>query len=252
MPVLKQILLLLVFYLGFFSEVIQASEVRVAVASNFLSTLRVLKDEFRQQTGHKILVSSGSTGKLYAQIRNGAPFDIFLAADGKRPELLEQEGRGVSGSRFTYAEGKIVLWSALSENHGADCKSLLLDNRFKRLAVSNPKTAPYGKAGKEVLQKLELWHALKRKIVRGENASQTLQYVESKNAQLGFVALSQVLDRESGGCLWQIPEDYYSPIEQQAILLKRGQASSAAQQFVKFLKTPEGRAIISAAGYGVQ
>ncbi len=237
--------------LVFFSANVWSDSATVAVASNFLSTLRVLQDRFNEQTDHSVMLSSGSTGKLYAQISNGAPFDIFLSADAKRPRLLEKTGYGISGSRFTYAYGKLVLWSATQDNLGKDCRQLLIEGQFGKLAIANPKTAPYGTATKETLEKLGLWTSFRKQLVRGENVAQTLQYVATRNVQLGFVALSQILKNTATACHWEIPSDHYTPLSQQAILLKPGENNTAALSFIKYLASADARQIIAAAGYGV-
>jgi molybdate transport system substrate-binding protein len=230
-----------------------ADEVRVAVASNFHTTLKELAAEFEQQNGHRVVISFGSTGKLYAQIRHGAPFDLFLAADRRRPELLETEGVAVAGSRFTYAVGRLVLWSVDPSLKGEDCRAILIQGGFSRLAIANPKTAPYGLAARQVLEKMALWPQVQDRLVRGENIAQTLQYVTTGNAQLGIVALSQIGPlSELTACRWDIPEDYYRPIEQQAVLLKTGAASIAARAFLAFLRGERAVTIIRGYGYGVE
>ena len=176
-----------------------AEEVRIAVAANFLATLNEIVTTFEQDTGHVAVVSSGSSGRLYAQIKNGAPFDVFFSADVTRPKLLEEEGLAVQGSRFTYAVGQLTLWSpgpTMIEGNG---KAMLLSDDVEHVAIANPKTAPYGAAAKEVLQALGLWEPIQDRLVRGENIGQTFHFVFSKNAQLGFVALSQVLVTRSTG-----------------------------------------------------
>lgn len=224
-----------------------ADEIYVAVASNFSRTLQTIATRFEAATGHRINMSVGATGKHYAQIRHGAPFDIFFAADSRRPALLESENIALPGSRFTYALGKLVLWSP-REGYVDDQGSILETEDFSHLAIANPRLAPYGKAAKEVLQARKLWDALKGRTVRGENIGQTFQFVKSGNAELGFVAWSQI--RQPGkpvsGSFWDIPQQLYTPIRQQAVLLKR---SKPAQAFASFVKSNTAQAIIRESGY---
>ena len=227
-----------------------AGEVTAAVASNFLSTFREISKEFTQATGHTVRIVSGSTGKLYAQITHGAPFEVLLSADAKRPRLLEE--RELAELRFTYALGKIVLWSADPNLIGNSGETILKKGTFRHLALANPKTAPYGLAARTILQNLKLWSALQPRIVRGENISQTFQFVATRNAELGFVAVSQVLNPKLDlrGSRWNIPETLYDPIRQDAVLLKRGRDNPAARALMKFLSGPEARTIIQRFGYG--
>ncbi|MCG8425926.1 MAG: molybdate ABC transporter substrate-binding protein [Chromatiales bacterium] len=225
-----------------------ADELRIAVASNFTNTIKHLAAQFEQQSGHSITLIFGSTGKHYAQIKNGAPFDLFFAADARRPRLLDQEGIAVNGSRFTYAIGKLVLWSpqpGLVDPEG----KVLSQQSFHHLAAANPKLAPYGKAAQQVLQQKKLWSELRGKIVRGENIGQTYQFVKSGNAELGFVAYSQIKspDQVTEGSLWNIPQSLYTPIKQQVVALKE---SPAALAFLSFVKSSEGQTIIRSFGYG--
>ena len=224
-----------------------ADEIFVAVASNFAATLKAIATRFEAASGHKIHISTGATGKQYAQIRHGAPFDVFFAAESRRPQLLESEGFALPGSRFTYALGKLVLWSpeaAYVDSHG----KVLRNGKFRHLAMANPRLAPYGKAAREVLQAMGLWQRLQDRIVRGENIGQAFQFVKSGNAELGLVAWPQI--RRDGqpvpGSYWSIPGSLYSPIEQQAVMLK---PSLAAREFVAFVKSREARALIHDAGY---
>jgi len=243
---MKWFLVLFLFTAG---PVVHADTVRVAVASNFADTLRALAGSFEQQTGHSMQLTPGSTGKHYAQIRNGAPFDVFLAADVRRPALLEAEGIGVPGSRFTYALGQLVLWSPEPGKVDANGK-ILTRGDFRRLAIANPRLAPYGRAAREVLEACGVWKALQVKIVRGENIAQTFQFVISKNAGLGFIARSQLLrkDKRYEGSWWNIPRTLYQPIEQQALQLRN---TSAAHAFMKFLESSQARTVIEAHGYGL-
>lgn len=222
-------------------------EIRIAVASNFSTAMSTLAEEYEERTGRSVILSYGSTGKHFAQIKNGAPFDAFFAADVRRPRLLEKEGAAVPGTRFTYAVGKLVLWSP---NPG------LIDpagkfpeiGSFRFLAIANPALAPYGAAAREVLQRLGLWERLSSQIVRGENVTQAFQYVQTGNAELGFVACSQImsLDQTSRGSIWEVPPDLYSPIEQQAVLLRD---RPGARDFLEFVRSSEARNIIRSHGY---
>ena len=225
-------------------------ELRVAVASNFLPTLRDLAALYQAETGIEIKLISASTGKLYAQIIHGAPFDIFLSADSRRPVLLSDSGHAMASSRFIYALGKIALWSP--RNMGS-CHDELMDGSFRRMAIANPKTAPYGVAAQQVLEQLGLWQKLQSKLVRGENVAQTLHYVDSGNAELGIVTLSLVRRlQERTGCLWEIPQTLYQPIEQQAVLLKGSHNIVAAKHFLTFLKSHRATTLIRSHGYGVE
>ncbi|MEJ2346426.1 MAG: molybdate ABC transporter substrate-binding protein [Gammaproteobacteria bacterium] len=227
-----------------------AGEVHVAVAANFLSTVKVLIRRFESDHKGRVLLSAGSTGKLYAQIMHGAPYDLFLAADSRRPRLLAENGNGIADSRFTYALGQLVLWSRkpdLVDGHGR----VLHGDAVQRLAIANPKTAPYGAAARQVLQHLKLWKRYRGRIVRGDNVGQTFEFIASGNADAGFVALSQVKRYRSGhsGSLWQVPADLHDPIEQQAILLTRARGNATARAFVAFLRSDAGRRIIRDSGY---
>jgi len=227
----------------------RADELRIAVASNFATTMAALTSRFEQQSGHSVTIATGSTGKHYAQIVNGAPFDIFFAADVERPERLENEGLIVPGSRFTYAIGRLVLWSPL--NNRADMNAdILTTDTYQHLAIAHPRLAPYGKAAKQVLAKKGLWQQLQTRIVRGENIGQTFQFVKSGNAQLGFVALSQVtsLEPRSQSSYWLIDQSLYDKIEQQAVMLK---STPATQAFMRYAQSQEARTIIQQYGYDV-
>ena len=229
----------------------RAADVAVAVAANFSAPLEKLAAAFEKQSGHHLVVSSGSSGKLYLQITAGAPFAVMLSADVERPERLEKEGAAVSGTRFTYAIGKLVLWSrdpGLVDPAGA----VLAGGRFHHLAIPIPELAPYGAAARQVLQGLNLWQKLAPRLVQGEDIGQTLQFVATGNAELGFVALSQV--RAAGkpeGSLWIVPAERYRPIEQQAVLLARGKDDPAARAFLDFLRSAPARALIQEFGYGL-
>ena len=238
----------------FQGKISSAHELHVAVASNFIFPIKELSREFENTTGNKVAVISGSTGKLYAQIYQGAPFDVFLAADATRPELLEKEGIGVPGSRFTYAVGRLVLWSAKSELPSKLGLQVLGQNDFRYMAIANPKTAPYGKAAEQVLRKTGYWEKIQSRLVRGENISQTLQFLITGNAQIGFISLSQLNSKRGprGGTSWLVPPNLYEPIEQQVILLQHANSSHVAQEFLKFLKSKKSQRIIKNYGYDVE
>lgn len=225
-----------------------AEEIRIAVASNFAEPLRLLSQQFEQQSGHRMVLVVGSTGKHYAQILHGAPFDAFFAADRRRPELLEQSGAAVTGSRFTYAVGRVVLWSP--QDDLVDSAAEVLDRGgFRYLAIANPKLAPYGRAAEEILRARGQWKRLRRQMVRGENIGQAYQFVKSGNAPLGFVAYSQL--KRPGvpieGSWWEPPQSLYRPIEQQAVLLSQ---KDAARQFFSFMQQELARKQIESFGYG--
>ena len=230
-----------------------ADEVSVAVAANFTDASRDIVPLFEQATGHSVKISYGSTGKLYAQIEHGAPFDVFLAADTQRPARAEQRGLAVPGSRFVYARGQLVLWSA-REGLVDDGESFLKDAALNYLALANPKTAPYGLAAQQVMENLGVWNDLQAKLVRGDSIAQTFQFVVTGNAEAGFVALSQVRAWQDGdaGSTWMIPATYYAPIEQGAVLLKKGASNAAARAFLDFLKSDAARAVIERYGYRVE
>ena len=227
--------------------------VRVAVAANFAATLREIVVGFERDTGHTALVSAGSSGKFYAQIRHGAPFDVFFSADVLRPTLLEDEGLAVRGSRITYAVGRLTLWSASPNAVMADGRSTLSGD-FEHLAMANPRTAPYGAAARQTLQALGLWHQMRGRIVQGENIGQTFQFVFSHNARLGFVALSQVLDSSINGrgSRWDVPTNLHDPLRQQAVLLVNGQTNDAATALLEYAQGETSRTIIERFGYGLE
>jgi molybdate transport system substrate-binding protein len=232
----------------------RAGEALVAVAANFAEVIQELKPAFERASGHKLQPTTGSTGKLYAQIQEGAPFHILLSADAKTPERLEAEKAGVAGSRFTYAVGRLTLWSSDPGRIGSDGAAALKASDVRHVAIANPDLAPYGVASRETLQALGLWDALKSKIVMGQNIGQTHSMVATGNAQLGFVALSAVLTpRESSkGSRWDVPQNLFKPIRQDAVLLNAGSKNDAAIAFLKFLRTPEARAVIESYGYGIE
>jgi molybdate transport system substrate-binding protein len=232
----------------------QADEALVAVAANFAEVIQELKPVFEKASGHKLTSTTGATGKLYAQIKEGAPFQVLLSADAKTPELLESEKAAVAGSRFTYAIGKLTLWSSDQGRISADGATALKAGDVRHIAIANPDLAPYGVAARETLQALGLWDSLKSKIVMGQNIGQTHSMVSTGNAQLGFIALSAVLSpRESAkGSRWDVPQNLFTPIRQDAVLLNSGSKNNAAIAFMAFLKTPEARAVIDRFGYGIE
>lgn len=228
-----------------------SAETKIAVAANFTAAAKDIAKAFEAKTGHKAVLAFGSTGKLYMQIANGAPFEAFLAADQKRPQRGEAEGLAVPGSRFTYAKGKIVLFSTDARLVDDAGKVLGKPDAFAKLAITNPKTAPYGAAAVEAMEKLRLYAGVKAKLVQGDNLAQTYQFIVTKNAQLGFVAYSQVIKAE-GGSKWMVPDNLYAPIRQDAVLLKTGENSEAAKAFLAFLKSDAARTILESYGYGLE
>jgi molybdate transport system substrate-binding protein len=245
---IRALLLLLVFC---FPAIGQTETVRLAVAANFTDVTRKIVPLFEQRTGHEVKVSFGSTGKLYAQIINGAPFDIMLAADEARPQRLIDEGRALEESRFTYARGRLVLWSADAKRF-TNGEAFLRQGDFRRLAIANPKTAPYGVAAQQVLQQLGLWEGITAKLVRGDSIAQAFQFTATGNAELGLVAASQVKAWPQPGSMWPIPKALHQPIAQQAVLLMRGAQNSAALAFLAFLQGQEARVVIRDYGYAVE
>ena len=226
-----------------------AENVQIAVAANFAVPMQKIANQFQQATGHRAILSSGSTGKFYTQIKNGAPFDVFLSADTATPERLERENETVSGSRYTYAIGKLVLWSPQS-NFVDKMGQALITGRYDHIAIANPKVAPYGMAAQHTMQKLNLWFNLQSKLVQGENIGQTHQFVETGNAELGFVALSQIQsDGKISGSYWLVPQKLYSSLEQQAVLLNKARDNAAAKAFMSFLKSTSTRNVIKSYGY---
>jgi molybdate transport system substrate-binding protein len=228
----------------------QAAEVNVAVAANFTAPMQKIAAEFEHDTGHRALLSFGATGKFYAQIKNGAPFEVLLAADDETPDRLEKDGLAVSGSRFTYATGQLALWSA-RPGYVDDRGEVLKKGAFSHLAVANPRLAPYGAAAIETLTSLGLLARVESRFVQGENIGQTYQFVSTGNAELGFVALSQVYEsgKIKSGSAWIVPAGLHSPIRQDAQLLVRGKDNPAAAALLGFLKTGKARAVIQSCGY---
>lgn len=225
-----------------------AGQTHVAVAANFTEPAKAIAAAFKADTGHEAVLSFGSSGQFVTQIRQSAPFDVFLSADDERPKALAEEGLGVSSTRFTYAVGKLALWSRSADVVKGETS--LREGRFDKIAIANPVAAPYGAAAIETLKALGLADTLKPKIVEGASIAQAFQFVETGNAEIGFVALSQTIDK--GGSLWPVPQNLYTPILQDAILLKRSENVAAARAFLDFLKRPEARAIIERYGYGAK
>jgi molybdate transport system substrate-binding protein len=229
-----------------------AGEVQVAVAANFAGPMDKLAEQFQKDTGHKAVVASGATGKFYAQIRNGAPFEVLLSADDETPARLEAEGQVVAKSRFTYAVGRLVLWSAKA-NYVDATGAVLKTGAFTHLAIANPKTAPYGAAAVAVIDKLGLTARLQPRLVQGENIAQAFQFASTGNAELGFVAQAQVWRdaKFTAGSGWIVPATMHAPIRQDAALLTRGAKNPAAQALLDYLRTDKAKALIRAYGYEV-
>jgi molybdate transport system substrate-binding protein len=236
-----------------FGAVAHADQVQVAVAANFIAPMQKIAAAFEKDSGHKVVLVSGATGKFYAQIKNGAPFEIFLAADTATPARLEEEGDAVSGSRFTYAIGKLALWSAQA-GYVDGAGEVLKRGAFAHLAIANPKLAPYGAAAVDTLKALQLYDAVQAKFVQAENIAQAQQFVASGNAELGFVALSQISEdgRITSGSAWLVPENLHAPLRQDAVLLTRGKGKPAAAALLLFLKSDKARALIRSAGYDIR
>ncbi len=234
----------------FATPALHAGQVHAAVASNFNAAFDELAARFSQNSGHELLASLGSSGKLYAQIINGAPYQIFLSADIERAQRLEAQGYAVAGSRYTYAIGRLVLWSVRPAYVDA-AGVVLKDGAYTHLALANPKIAPYGMAARQVLERFGLWSSLQGKLVIGENIAQTLHFISSGNAPLGFVALAQA-QALSGGSWWLVPQELYEPIAQQAVLLQTGADNPAAKQFMDYLRSDEAKTIIRRHGYAVE
>jgi molybdate transport system substrate-binding protein len=227
-----------------------ADEVQVAVAANFTAPIQAIAKDFEKDTGHKLVAVYGATGQFYTQIKNGAPFEVFLAADDTTPAKLEKEGDTVPGSRFTYAVGKLALWSA-KDGYVDDKGAVLKANQYQHLSIADPKAAPYGLAATQVLEKLKLTEATKGKIVTGQNITQAYQFVSTGNAELGFVALSQIYKdgKVTSGSAWLVPANLHDPIKQDAVILTKGKDNAAAKALVEYLKGPKAAAVIKSYGY---
>lgn len=231
---------------------LHAAEAQVAVAANFAEPIKAVAAVLEKTTGHSLQITVGATGRLYAQIKNGAPFDVLLSADTRTPAQLETDGLAQPGSRFTYATGKLVLWSADTTRVDAQGAVLKTDG-FRKLAIANPKTAPYGAASVEVMDKLGLSAALTPKLVQGESIGQTYNFAYTGNAEIAFVAMSQVLEggRLKGGSMWVVPQNLYAPIQQDAVLLKRAARNEAALALMKLLQSPNIKDLIRSYGYDI-
>jgi molybdate transport system substrate-binding protein len=240
-----------------FFAAVHAGEVTVAVAANFTAPMQKIAQAYEQDTGHKAKLEFGSTGKFYAQIKNGAPFDVLLAADDETPERLEKEGLALVGTRFTYATGRLALWS--KQPHLVDDKGdVLRSNNLEsigifKIAIADPKLAPYGAAAMEVIQRLGLQVAVTHKLVQGESIGQTYQFVSTENAQLGFVALSQISfdGRITQGSAWVVPQSMHTPLKQDAVLLNSGTGNAAAIALLKYLQGDKAKSIIRQYGYAL-
>lgn len=229
----------------------RAVEVKVAVAAGFADCLEALAPAFEDSTGHRLLISRGSTGRHYAQILSGAPFDVFLAADSSRPVLLEEDGLALPGSRFTYVEGRLVLWlpgAGPGENRTAD--EFLRSGEFNHLAIANPRLAPYGLAARQVLENMGLWQQLQPRLVMGQSVGQAWQFVASGNAEAGLLAYPQILAApDTGGKWWTIDPPLHEPILQQAVALTNAEHPAAAAELLEFLKCPDAVMIMIRFGY---
>jgi molybdate transport system substrate-binding protein len=246
---MRGLVLSVLLFVGVAAAAAESTSLHLAVASNFADAMRKLAAEYEATSGHQVVLSFGSTGKLYAQIVNGAPFDAFFAADVERPRLLEEAGLGLAGSRFTYAIGRVVLWSpepGLVDDQGR----VLRDDAFRHLALANPELAPYGVAARAVLQQMGVWEAVQGRLVMGQNIAQTYQFVDSGNAELGFVAYAQL--RRGGeriaGSYWLPAPSSYPAIEQQAVVLRAGEAVEA---FMAFVRSPDAVRVMRDFGYEV-
>ena len=235
-----------------FFTLAHAGEVTVAVAANFTAPMQKIAQAFEQETGHKAQLAFGATGKFFAQIKNGAPFAVLLAADDETPTRLEKEGLAVAGSRFTYATGRLALWSK-QPNLVDDKGEVLRSTRFEKLAIADPKLAPYGAAAMEVINKLGVQATVAPKLVQGESIGQTYQFVSTENAQLGFVALSQISfdGRINQGSAWVVPQSMHTPLKQDAVLLNAGKDNAAAHALLKYLQADKAKSIIRQYGYAL-
>ena len=246
---LKTFLILLLFH-GMVDS--YAAEVMVAVASNFTSPMKRIAESFGRETGHQVRLSFGSTGSFYAQIRNGAPYHILFSADDETPQKLVSDGLAIDKSQFTYAMGRLVLWSpnkGYFDNNG----DILKTQSIKKIAVANPQLAPYGLAAVQVLNKLGLYSNLESKLITGENITQTYQFIASGAVDLGFIALSQIYQEGvlANGSAWIVPSSYHAPIQQDAVLLKNGQDNEAAKALLLYMRTQKIKSLIKSYGYDI-
>ncbi len=228
---------------------VDAETALVAVAANFAAPAKSLVDHFTAETGHTLKISTGSTGQLYAQIANGAPYDVFLSADAERPSKLEQSGLAVPGSRFTYAVGRLVLWSPGADAAGGSFEAAFAGRAHRSIAIANPDLAPYGAAAREALRAKGLWNEVKARLVFGQNIAQAHAMVATGNAEIGFVAQSQLENKGQKGAKWPVPAESHAPISQDAVLLTRARDNVAARAFVSFLKGNGAKKIIEEFGY---
>ncbi|HSU98956.1 MAG TPA: molybdate ABC transporter substrate-binding protein [Roseiarcus sp.] len=236
-------------FLTFAAAPARADVTRVAVAANFTEPAKAIAALFKRKTGHEAVLSFGASGAFLTQITHGAPFDVFLSADEERPKAALDQGFAIPDSRFTYAIGRLVLWSRVVDVTNGE--AALKAGNFQKLSIANPVSAPYGTAAVETMKALGAYGALKPKIVQGASIAQAFQFVDTRNAELGFVALSQ-LHEVTNGTRWEVPAKLYSPIRQDAVLLTTGADSEASKAFLAFLKAPEARAIIQQFGYGLE
>ena len=229
---------------------VHAAEIKVAVASNFANVLKEIAVEFQKDTGHQLAITPGATGKFYAQINNGAPFDVFLSADDETPSKLAKEGKAIAATQFTYAIGRLALWSPLPDMVDKNADVLKTD-KFKFLAIANAKVAPYGQAAVMTMQKLGVLTKLEPRIVQGESISQTYQFVSTGNAQLGFVALSQIVEngKIKSGSAWIVPEEMHDQLKQDAVVLQSCKYISVCQSLLDYLKTEKAKKIMTSYGY---
>lgn len=243
-------------FLGFFFAAlwlvgsVQAADVTVAVAASFTRPMQQIAQQFERDTGFRVTLAFASTGRLYAQIKNGAPFDVLLSADERSPSRLSEAGDAVAGTQFTYAIGRLVLWSR--DPNFVDAEGQILKTgSFSRLAIADPRLAPYGAAALEVMTRMGVWDALQPRIVYGENIAQAHQFIASQNAQLGFLAMAQVFadGRLTEGSAWVVPNTLHAPIRQDAVLLRRAQANPAAIALMAYLKSDKALTIIRSFGY---
>jgi len=248
---MKHLWYFFLFTLIWLAPTIRAAEISVAVAANFTKPMREIAQAFEKASGHTLKMSFGASGKFYAQIHNGAPFEVFFSADQEKPAALENDGLTVTGSRFTYAVGGLVLWSAKKGLEAGP--EVLKSGRFNKLALANPKHAPYGAAAMEVLTRMGLLEQSRSKWVMGENIAQTFQFIESGNADLGFIALSQVMEKGKilSGSSWVVPAELYPAVQQDVVLLRKGETNPAARDLLTFIRGVQATAIIESFGYGI-
>jgi molybdate transport system substrate-binding protein len=235
--------------LGISSAFANAAQTHVAVAANFAEPAREIAAMFKEKTGHEAILITGASGAFYTQITHGAPFEVFLSADEERPRLAVENGFAVADSRFTYAIGKLVLWSKVIDVTKGD--EALKAGNFRKISIANPTSAPYGSAAVETMKALNVWDALQPKLVQGSSIAQAFQFVDTRNAELGFVALAQLYGI-TDGTRWLVPDTLHTPIKQDAVLLKNGADSEASKAFLEFLKGPEAHAVIERFGYALQ